>query len=163
MSWYIFYFGLKDTTKVPILRLSSAPVKICQILHVIFETTSQFFFKFRITLKFHQKELLCTFLAQTLYTLVKSSPLKCKFFRFSSAWVNFELTVNCSAHFASFFIVMTHNSPVKFKLQYFLLLVKGPHQSPNLETFKCSGEICQILYVIFESAYQFSFKFCINI
>ena len=40
------------------------------------------------------------FLAQTLYTLFKRSPLKCKFLRFSSAWdklrqilyVNFELT-----------------------------------------------------------------------
>ena len=39
------YFGLKDPIKVPNLRVSSALVKTCHIPHVIFETTSQFFFK----------------------------------------------------------------------------------------------------------------------
>ena len=32
--------------KVPILRLLSALMKICQIPHFIFQTTSQFFLKF---------------------------------------------------------------------------------------------------------------------
>ena len=35
--------------------------------------------------------------------------------------VNFELTVNSYSIFASFFIVMTHNYPVIFKLIYFQL------------------------------------------
>ena len=35
---------------------------------------------------------------------------------------------------------MTHNSPVNFKLMHFLLWIKGSHQSPNFETFECSGE-----------------------
>ena len=69
------------------------------------------------------------FLAQTLYTLVKSSPLKWKFLRFLSArvkicqipHVNFELAVNSYSIFAPFFIVMTHNSPVIFKLINFQL------------------------------------------
>ena len=47
---------------------------------------------------------------------------------------------NYSSNFASFFIVMTHNSSVKFKLKHFLLWIKGSHQSPNFETFKCSCE-----------------------
>ena len=38
---YFFNFGLKDLIKIPILRLSSAMVKICYIPHVIFQTTSQ--------------------------------------------------------------------------------------------------------------------------
>ena len=42
------YFGLKDPIKVPNLRVSSALVKTCHIPHVIFETTSQFFFKSQI-------------------------------------------------------------------------------------------------------------------
>ena len=41
LSSYIFNFGLKDLIKIPILRLLSALVKICHILHVIFQTTSQ--------------------------------------------------------------------------------------------------------------------------
>ena len=35
----------------------------------------------------HERQLFCNFLAQTLYTLVRRSPLKCKFFRLSSARV----------------------------------------------------------------------------
>ena len=88
------------------------------------------------------------FLAQTLYTLVKSNLLKCKFLRFSSArvkicqipHVNFEMEVNSVSNFESFFIAMTHNSPVSFKLINFQLQTKGCHQGLNLETFKCSGE-----------------------
>ena len=48
--------------------------------------------------------------------------------------------VNSSSNFASFFIVMTHNSSVNFNLILFLLWIKRSHQSPNFETFKCSGE-----------------------
>ena len=35
---------------------------------------------------------------------------------------------------------MTYNSSVNFKLIPFLLLTKRSHQSPNFDTFKCSGE-----------------------
>ena len=42
--------------------------------------------------------------------------------------------------FASFFIVMTHNSPVNLKLINFQLWTKESHRSHNFETFKCSGE-----------------------
>ena len=45
-----------------------------------------------------------------------------------------------SSNFASFFIIMTHNYYVNFKLMDFLLWVKGSHQSTNFETFECSGE-----------------------
>ena len=50
LSSYIFNFRQKNTIRVSILRLSYDLVKICQIPHVIFQTTSQFFFKFCITL-----------------------------------------------------------------------------------------------------------------
>ena len=69
--------------------------------------------------------------------------------RFLSAWVkicqilhvNFEMTqVSFSSNIASFFSVMTHNSPVNFKLIHFLLWTKGSHESTNFYTFKCSDE-----------------------
>ena len=50
LSSYLSYFRLKNLINIPILRLSIALVKICIIPHVIFLTTSQFFFKFCITL-----------------------------------------------------------------------------------------------------------------
>ena len=48
--------------------------------------------------------------------------------------------VNSFSHFTLFIIVMTHNSPVNFKLTHFLLCIKESCQNPNFETFKCSGE-----------------------
>ena len=47
---------------------------------------------------------------------------------------------NSSSNFASFFIVMTHNSSLSLKLILFLLWTKWSHKSPKFETFKCSVE-----------------------
>ena len=55
LSSYLFYFGRKDPIKVPILTLSSALVKMCQISQVFFQTTSQFFFKICISLQCHER------------------------------------------------------------------------------------------------------------
>ena len=51
-----------------------------------------------------------------------------------------KLQVNSSVSFALFFIAMTHNSSVNFKVIPFLLWTKGSHQSLNFDTFECSGE-----------------------
>ena len=60
------------------MRLLSARIKIHQIL-VSFETTNQFFFKFCINLQRHETQLLCTFLAEILYTFNKRSLSRYKF------------------------------------------------------------------------------------
>ena len=52
----------------------------------------------------------------------------------------FKWEVNSSSNCASFIIVTRRNSFVNFKLIHFLLWTKGSHQSPNFDTFKCSGE-----------------------
>ena len=83
-----------------------------------------------------------------LYNLLKRSTSKLKFLRLVSARVKInqfpmsilKRKVNSSSSFASFFIVMTHNSFVNFKLIRFLLWIKGPHQTPNFEILKYSGE-----------------------
>ena len=59
-----------------VLRLLSALVKFCQIPYVNFETKSQFLSKCSIPLQFHERLILCTFLAQTIYTLLNRIPLK---------------------------------------------------------------------------------------
>ena len=48
--------------------------------------------------------------------------------------------VRSSLNFASLFIDMKHNSSGNFRLINFLLWIKRSHQSPNFETFECSGE-----------------------
>ena len=69
----------KELIKVQMFILTTARTKINQIPCVIFPTTSQFFFKYCISLQCHDTCFLCNFLAQTLYTWIKRSPLKCKF------------------------------------------------------------------------------------
>ena len=64
--------------------------------------------------------------------------LRSKYVKFLMSILKWQ--VYSSSNFASFFIVMTHNSSVNFKLIHFLLWIKGSHQSSNFETFKCSGE-----------------------
>ena len=64
---------------------------------------------------------------------------------FRSKFIKFLLSildwqVISSSNFASFFVIMTHNSPVNLKLIHFLLWIKGSHQSANFEALKWSGE-----------------------
>ena len=125
-------------------------MKICQIGHVIFQTTSQLYFKFSITLLLscHEIYLFCTFLAQTLYTLVKSSPLKCNLLRLSSSRVKIRriLYVNSetTSQFLFRFFIMLQCHYLQFlcklQLMHFLLWSKDSHENTNFDTFKCSAE-----------------------
>ena len=51
----------------------SVAMKVHPIPHAIFETTRPGFIKFCMTVQFHERELLCIFVAQTFYTLNKKS------------------------------------------------------------------------------------------
>ena len=64
------------------------------------------------------------------------SVLGSKFVRFVMSVL--KLQVNSSFSLASFFIAMTNNCPLNFKLISFLLWIKKFNQSPNFETFKYS-------------------------
>ena len=57
-----------------------------------------------------------------------------KFVKFLLSVLNWQ--VNSSSNFASFFNILTQNSPVNVKLIHFLLWIKGSHQSPNFHTFE---------------------------
>ena len=82
------------------------------------------------------------------YSKEQRSQLKSKFIRFSSAQVknfqishvNFEMTCQFLFKFCIILHCHTHNSTVNFKFIHFLFWTKESHQSPNLDTFKCSGE-----------------------
>ena len=113
---------------------------ICEIPHVIFKSTSYFSFKFSITLLCHERKLLCTFVAQTIYTLV-TRRRALDFQVFGSKFVKFLMSilkrqVSFSSIFASFFTVMPHNFSVNFKPIHSLLWTKGPHQSSNFDAFE---------------------------
>ena len=118
----IYTFLKKSPLKWIFLGLLSTQVKICQIPYVNFETTSQFLSKFCIPLQFHERQLLCAFLAQTIYTMLKRSPLKWIFFRLLSTQVKIcqipmsilKRQVNFSPNCVSFFSFMKDNSSVLF-------------------------------------------------
>ena len=125
------------------------PMQICQIPYVIFQSTNQFSFKvFCINLQCHQTQLLCTFFSSNIIYFGQRSQLKSKCFGFLSIWVkicqvphvNFQMT--SQFHFKFCIILHCHfiNSSVNFKLIHFLLWTKESQQSPNFDTFNCSGE-----------------------
>ena len=72
----------------------SGLVKIHQIPLVIFETTSQFFFKLCITLQCHERQLFCTFLA-TIFRFGQKEPIKSQNFITLKIDAKFEEKLIC--------------------------------------------------------------------
>ena len=79
------------------MRFWSAWVNFFQIPYGNFETRSCFLSKLCISFQLHERLFLCSFLTQTIYTLLKRSSWKWKFLRFWSAWVKF-----CQIPYANF-------------------------------------------------------------
>ena len=106
------------------------------------ETTSWFLHKFCIPLQFHERLFLCSFLAQTIYALLKRSPVKRKFLRLSSAWVKFCNDKSITLEILYFSSVSWKIIPLYFfssKNIYFPQ--KEPSKMKIFETFMCSGQI----------------------
>ena len=94
--------------------------------------------------------------------------LKCKFVGLLSVGgkirqitqINFETASPFLFKSAPFFIVMTHNSSVNFKLMHFLLSIKGSYQSPNFEIFQVLWWIFDIFLLSFSKPQTSFFKLC---
>ena len=109
------YTLLKGSTlKWKFIRLSSVRVKIHQIPHMPFETTSWFLSKFWISFSFMKDYSSVLFLAQAIYTLLKKSPLKWKFFRLTSAQVKI-----CQISYANFETTRRFLSKFCIPLQFY--------------------------------------------
>ena len=93
----IHFLLIRSPLKWKSLRLSSALVKNPQISYPSFETTNQFHPKFCLSLQFHERLLLRTFLGQTIYTLLIRTPLKWKSLRLLSAQIKI-----CQIPYANF-------------------------------------------------------------
>ena len=63
--------------------------------------------------------------------------------------------INSSSNFALVFIVMTNNFSANFNVMPLLLCTKRPHQSPNFNTIKCSGENLPISSSLFSNHKSF--------
>ena len=112
----------RGSLKWKFLRLLSAWVKFCQIPYADFETTSRSLYKFCIPLHFHDRLLFCSFLAQTIYTLLSRRPLNENFLDFLVLGSNFfkflmpilKRQVDSSPNFVSLFSFMKDYSSVLF-------------------------------------------------
>ena len=99
------YFAQKEPIKVKMFETCECSGQILLNSLRQFRNSKSIFIqilsKFCVSLRFHERYVLYTILAQTIYTLLKRSPLKWKFLRISSSaqvkicqifYVNFETT-----------------------------------------------------------------------
>ena len=115
--------------KVQIFRFFTARVKIYQISHVTFLTRSEFFFKVWSTRQCHERQLFCTFLAETLNAIEKSSTSKWKFSDLSLLELKFTKFLMSFLkpriiNFTSLSRVMRHKSSALFRLKLYMLSTK---------------------------------------
>ena len=123
-------------------------MKICQISHVIFQTTSQVFLQILHHSSVSRKITPLYCFSSNIIYFGHKEPVKTNILDFGllgSKFVKFLMSilkqqVNSLSIFVSFFIAMTHNSSVNFNFILFLFCFKRSHQNPNFGTFKCSGE-----------------------
>ena len=91
------YFAQKEPIKMKIFETFERSGQILSNYLCQFFNVSRFLYKFSIPLQFHERQVLDTFLAQTICTLLIRSPLKWKFWGLSSAQVKI-----CQIPYASF-------------------------------------------------------------
>ena len=80
-------FGQKEIIKVKTFEILNCSGQHLSDSLCNFEITSRFLSKSCIRIQFHERQLLCTFLAQTIYTFFERSSLKWTFLRLSNAQV----------------------------------------------------------------------------
>ena len=108
----------------------------------------------------------CIFFSSKFIYFGQRSPLKSNIFRFLSTrakideipHLNFEMASQFLFKFTSFFIVMIHNSSVKFKFTYFLLWTKDSIRVSILKISSALVKICQIAHTIFQTTSLFFFE-----
>ena len=119
----IYTLVTRSQFKLKFFRLSNALVKICEVPHVNFKTTSQLLFNFCIILHCHcHCQLHCKFEAHTFSLLDKRILSNFQFWHFRVLWwklAKFFMSflkqqVSFSSNFASRFNVMKDNFSLLF-------------------------------------------------
>ena len=107
--------------KIQILTLLSVLMKICQMPHVIFQTTSQFFLQILQESSVSWNVTPLYFFKSNVVYFEQKAQSKCKFFRLSSALIKihqilvlFETKIIFSSNFAPPFGIMRHISSIAF-------------------------------------------------
>ena len=129
---------------------------------------SKFLMSFLKALQFHERQRFCTFLAQTIHTFLKRSPLKWKFLRLLSARIKFvkflksilKRHVDSSPNFVSLFRFMKDYSFVLLYLKQDILFSKGAHLSETFwEFWVLRSKFVKFLKSIFKRQVDSSPKF----
>ena len=116
-----FLLWTKGSHKIIILTLSSVLIKICQILHVVSQTTSLFFFKFCMTVQCHEIPLPCTFYVKYYILCTKATSQSARFLVFlvpRSKFTKFlsflKHKIEFSSNFMWLFSIMRHSWSLYF-------------------------------------------------
>ena len=114
MHFLLWTKGSHENTN---LAFSSVLMPICQILNVIFQTTSQFFFNFGMTLHCHEIQSSALFQVRRCILCTKGTNQGAKFFDFlvlRSKFIKFlsflKQKISFSSNFGPLFGIMRHNS-----------------------------------------------------
>ena len=118
----VFFFAQTyNLVKISILTFSSVLMKICQIAHIIFQTTSQFFFKFYMTRQCHEIYSSVFFLGQMLYTWHRGTNQSANVLGFLVLGSKFikslsflKQIISFPSNFVPLFGIMRHNSSMLF-------------------------------------------------
>ena len=154
------------------MGFSSPRVKFCQIPYTNFETTSWFLSKFCISLQFYERLFLCTSLAQTIYTLLKRSTMKMKFFEIfqcsgqilSNSLCQFWNDKSTPLQILYLSSVLWKIAPIYFFSSKNIYFAQNEPIKMNIsEIFEPSSQnlwnsLCQ-----FETSSRFLSKFCISV
>ena len=144
-------------------------VKIRQIIHVNFELTSQFLFKFCIIFECLDTKLPCKFKSHKFSTLERRILSKSQFFRLSKMlWrklakfpmLFLKAQVNFPSNVASVFSAIKQNFSILFLTQTLYTLFKRSSLKCKFMRFPSARvKIRQIPHASFELTSQFLFKF----
>ena len=126
--------------KVPILRLLSSLVKICQIPLAIFGSAIQLSFKVPSNIT----------PSSNIVYLVKGSPLKGISLRFLSVWVKLRLNFSCQFWTGRYIpLQILHHSPVSWKITYLHFSnSKILYISSSVKLLNCSRRGATIYYIV---------------
>ena len=129
------------------LTFGSVAMKVHPIPHAIFETTRPGFIKFCMTVQFHERELLCIFVAQTFYTLNKKSSWNRNFQTFE--WLG-ENPPNYSCrvwkHNSVFFLTL-HHSSVSWGITLLYISAEMLHNKDKRNLSKCKVTTAHVKFL----------------
>ena len=144
---FLFWFSFANLLSKIKSLFFSLWTKICQILHVIFESTRQFSFKFCINIQCHEATPLYFFRTKII-CFYQKEPIKVQIFEVfeclgqnsSNSSCQFGTDKPIPLQFLHHSWLSCQITLLNLKVIHFQFWTNESYQRPNFEIFRCSGE-----------------------